>query len=645
MREPLIYTFYRLSTFFITHGYPVDPHLIKNEIVNPQGKIGPSFYEQYDIDNNSKSMENLVDYNNDWFMKDKNIEVRNHLINDLLNLATNHNLYGAYTLLASLTYKKVMMTAYFKKAAEGGNREGMVSYGMFLCMDHKVKKGWKWILKGAELGEDVGMLIAAISYHYGTFSNIDYNKAVHYYRRMINEKVDNSYSACINLGTMYVEANYFHTAMKFFKLAEEHKEKDAEKINELSLQNTFENIEYCRKLLQLPAVDRPKRSVVQYQSPYINKLFCTNHKVPPIGVDLSSLRDLRPWQPDDITEVDPKDIEEHRELDKMIKQDKTLVSPHEDFIFTSIPVEICDDRIFGNQKEFVFLEKYAHLELNRYIQRNLPYLKNAFREHGLVFYYIPAKDYNDFNEMLECFPAYIEESVDLAYAAMLNKERSEYKYWSSMTSEKELPHDCAGFLHYIPQRSNKRQKKKLYDYILFPYLPGTNWEKAFSCFIDYAASLPYVDARDKFAENLEVIIDEKYDIRIHYKGDDEDLQNDNNKIRMPILSKVLYLVFLNHPDGIYLKDLVDYKDELLYWYKKLSNRKNIDKSIDDLVNPVSNSVNEKISRIRKAFEMAMLIYPKEAVDSFVPMGKKGGKYKVTLERDRVVWKKAAEFRT
>ena len=636
MREPLIYTFYRLSTFFITDSYPVDPNLIENEIVNPQGKIGPSFYKQYDIDNDSKSMENLVDYNNEWFMKSENIEVREHLINDLLNLATNHNLYGAYTLLASLTYKKATMTAYFKKAAEGGNREGMVSYGMYLCMDHKVKKGWKWILKGADLGEDVGLLIAAVSYHYGTFSNIDPNKAAYYYRRMIKEKVDNSYSACINLGTMYVEANYFHTAMKFFKLAEEHKEKDAEKIKDLSLQDMFKNIEYCEKLLLLPATDRPKRSMVQYQSPYISKLLCTNRIAPPIGVDLSSLRDIEPWQPDDIAEIDPKDIEEHRELDKIIKLEKTLVSPHEDFIFTSIPVEIHNDRIFGNQKEFVFLEKYAHAELNMYIQRNLPYLKNTFRKHGLVFYYIPAKDYEDFNEMFECIvPTYEEESVDLALAFILNKERSEYKYWSSMTSEKELPHDCAGFLHYIPQRSNKRQKKKLYDYILFPYLPGTNWEKAFACFIDYAASLPYVDARDIFAENLEVIIDEKYDIRIHYKGNDEDFKNDNNRIKMPILSKVLYLVFLNHQEGIYLKDLVDYKEELLYWYKKLSNRKNIDKSIDDLVNPLSNSVNEKISRIRKAFEMAMLIYPKEAVDPFVPMGRKGEKYMVTLERERV----------
>ena len=644
MREPLIYTFYRLSTFFITDSYPVDPNLIENEIVNPKGKIGTSFYKQYDIDNDSKSMENLVDYNNEWFMKIENIEVCEHLINDLLNLATNHN-YGAYTLLASLTYKKATMTAYFKKAAEGGNREGMVSYGMYLCMDHKVKKGWKWILKGADLGEDAGLLIAAVSYHYGTFSNIDLNKAAHYYRLMIKEKVDNSYSACINLGTMYVEANYFHTAMKFFKLAEEHKEKDAEKIKGLSLQDMFKNIEYCEKLLLLPATDRPKRSMVQYQSPYISKHLCTNRIAPPIGVDLSSLRDIEPWQPDDIAEIVPKDIEEHRELDKIIKLEKTLVSPHEDFIFTSIPVEIHNDRIFGNQKEFVFLEKYAHAELNMYIQRNLPYLKNAFRKHGLVFYYIPAKDYEDFNEMFECIiPTYEEESVDLALAFMLNKERSEYKYWNSITSEKELPHDCAGFLHYIPQRSNKKQKKKLYDYILFPYLPGTNWEKAFACFIDYAASLPYVDARDIFAENLEVIIDEKYNVRIHYQGED-DFKNDNNKIKMPILSKVLYFVFLNHQEGIYLKDLVDYKEELLYWYKKLSNRKNIDKSIDDLVNPVSNSVNEKISRIRKAFEMAMLIYPKEAVDSFVPMGKKGGKYKVTLERDRVVWKKAAEFRT
>lgn len=69
MREPLIYTFYRLSTFFITYAYPVDSNIIKNEIVDPQGKIGPSFYKQYDIDNDSESMGNLVKYNNEWIEK------------------------------------------------------------------------------------------------------------------------------------------------------------------------------------------------------------------------------------------------------------------------------------------------------------------------------------------------------------------------------------------------------------------------------------------------------------------------------------------------------------------------------------------------------------------------------------------------
>lgn len=68
--------------------------------------------------------------------------------------------------------------------------------------------------------------------------------------------------------------------------------------------------------------------------------------------------------------------------------------------------------------------------------------------------------------------------------------------------------------------------------------------------------------------------------------------------------KAVYMLFLNHPDGIEFKRLAEYRDELLYLYKETANRMSISKieeSVDHLVNPFDNAINEKCSRIKKAF--------------------------------------------
>ncbi len=81
----------------------------------------------------------------------------------------------------------------------------------------------------------------------------------------------------------------------------------------------------------------------------------------------------------------------------------------------------------------------------------------------------------------------------------------------------------------------------------------------------------------------------------------------NTEITMPTLSKALFFLYLRHPAGIPFKNLSDYKDELLAIYKKITNRDDIDamqKSIEILVDPTENSINEKCSRIRSSFMKA-----------------------------------------
>lgn len=82
----------------------------------------------------------------------------------------------------------------------------------------------------------------------------------------------------------------------------------------------------------------------------------------------------------------------------------------------------------------------------------------------------------------------------------------------------------------------------------------------------------------------------------------------NKEIIMSPLHKAVYMLFLNHPEGIEFKHLVDYRTELYEIYKRTANRMDllqIMKSIELLTNPLDNAINEKCSRIKKAFTDVM----------------------------------------
>jgi len=77
------------------------------------------------------------------------------------------------------------------------------------------------------------------------------------------------------------------------------------------------------------------------------------------------------------------------------------------------------------------------------------------------------------------------------------------------------------------------------------------------------------------------------------------------EIRMTPLPKAIFLLYLKHPEGIKFNFLPDFREELLEIYKAIKgpsfNRESAERSIEDVTNPLSNSINEKVSRIRQAF--------------------------------------------
>ena len=106
---------------------------------------------------------------------------------------------------------------------------------------------------------------------------------------------------------------------------------------------------------------------------------------------------------------------------------------------------------------------------------------------------------------------------------------------------------------------------------------------------------------------------------------------------MEPIVKAIYLLFLNHPEGIAFKYLPDYRKELADIYQKIKpyglNERAI-RSIEDATNPLLNSINEKCSRIRAAF---LPMVDSTLLEQYIITGKSGEVKKITLPRDLVSW--------
>ena len=109
------------------------------------------------------------------------------------------------------------------------------------------------------------------------------------------------------------------------------------------------------------------------------------------------------------------------------------------------------------------------------------------------------------------------------------------------------------------------------------------------------------------------------------------------EIKMPPLDKALYFLYLRHPEGIRFKELSDYRDELMDLYSSITGRDDMEligASVDSLINPLSNSVNEKCSRIKRAFTKA---FSPELAKNYYIDGKSGEPKSIALDRDLVIW--------
>lgn len=115
------------------------------------------------------------------------------------------------------------------------------------------------------------------------------------------------------------------------------------------------------------------------------------------------------------------------------------------------------------------------------------------------------------------------------------------------------------------------------------------------------------------------------------------LSDYKKEVKMEPIVKAIYLLFLKHPEGIAFKCLPDYRKELANIYQKIKPfglTERAIRSIEDVTNPLLNSINEKCSRVRAAFQSEV---DPTLLEQYIITGKSGEVKKVMLSRDFVVW--------
>ena len=115
----------------------------------------------------------------------------------------------------------------------------------------------------------------------------------------------------------------------------------------------------------------------------------------------------------------------------------------------------------------------------------------------------------------------------------------------------------------------------------------------------------------------------------------------NREVKMGALYKAIYFLFLNHPEGIILKHLEDYHNELVNYYLQTSHKETLSKrmaeTIYNLEYPGNNDINTDLSRIKAYFKS---VVDEHLAKHYCIVGKPGEPYKIALDYDLIEWEES-----
>ena len=109
------------------------------------------------------------------------------------------------------------------------------------------------------------------------------------------------------------------------------------------------------------------------------------------------------------------------------------------------------------------------------------------------------------------------------------------------------------------------------------------------------------------------------------------------EVKMGPLPKTVFLFFLKHPEGLRFVDLPDYRQEIYDIYSRLAVSDDLEKikrSVDLLTDPFDNSINEKCTMIKYAFQK---VVKDEIASNYYISGRQGHVMRIPLDRTLVEW--------
>jgi hypothetical protein len=110
------------------------------------------------------------------------------------------------------------------------------------------------------------------------------------------------------------------------------------------------------------------------------------------------------------------------------------------------------------------------------------------------------------------------------------------------------------------------------------------------------------------------------------------------KINLTPLERSVYLLFLNHPEGIKLSEISKHRTELSALVHQLSRSEDkqvIESGINSLCQSNSNSLSEKLARIKSKFEKHL---GNDLAVQYIISGPNGGEKKINLESNKIIFK-------
>ena len=335
-------------------------------------------------------------------------------------------------------------------------------------------------------------------------------------------------------------------------------------------------------------------------------------------------------------------LKSKKETKKETKKSPTSLQQVEKFSIPAYPFNIKhQENYIPNIKQIIYIETFYNPDINAFFEKYYNESRTLFKTKlDFEFIYLPRTiqeidleelvRYNrpnlSFNDSL--FKNTIIESVQKYYIEALYKNEIPLATQDILKS----PNNTQGFIHFKNTKYNDNTNFTEDNYTFFPLL-YENEDQFFEVINYYIrhSGLPTVKFRktpipkippeyDEEVKELTKEIKERIE-RLQCIGLNNMIINklilpeikpsklritkdyriflvdyNNTEIEMPTLSKTLFFFYLRHTAGMPFKQLIDHKDELLQIYKRVTNRDDIDalgKSIEYLVSPLHNSINEK----------------------------------------------------